>query len=223
MSVADGPAVILVPEVRDYQRINQEVAHLLDTGHRRIRLAEVAGQRLLLSGLKGGWAGTIEVDGTPGPDLASGLDAPGLTILVMGSAGVGTGSGLEAGRLLVMRDVSEAVGAGQRGGLIVVCEAAGHRAGLRQAGGTLVLLGPVGRLAGDRRSGGRLVLDSARTLLPFGRGTVDIPWSDPEGGMCAGSLSAEDRNALTQCLADCGLAASGGHKLAALLRPAPAG
>jgi glutamate synthase domain-containing protein 3 len=155
---AAGPeATLAVPEIRDYDLVNKELARLLDAGAGRIVLAGVEGQRLLASGLRGPWSSTIVVDGHAGPELAAGLAAPGLTVVCRGDAADGAGSGLAAGRIVIEGSAAEGLGYAQAGGTIVVKGAAGHRAGLMQSGGLLVLLGSVGRLAGERQRGGLLV------------------------------------------------------------------
>lgn len=151
---ADG--VIAVPEIRDYHAINAQLVGRLDSGHRTIRLAGVRGHRLLAAGLAGGWSAVIELDGDAGPELAAGLDAPGLTIVCRGRADDGAATGLRAGTVLVLGTVGVALGYAQRGGLVVAADGAGARAGLRQSGGDLVLIGRVGPLAGERQSGGCL-------------------------------------------------------------------
>ena len=165
-----GTVVLPVPEIRDYQRINAELVQALDAGHGSVQLAGVEGQRLLVSGLRGGWKAIVEVEGDAGPELAAGLDAPGLIVVCRGRAGDGAGSGLRSGCLLLLDGVGAAVGYALRGGTIVVHGDAGPRAGLNQAGGLLVLLGGVGPLAGERQSGGRLFLGSNRAQSPTGVG-----------------------------------------------------
>lgn len=153
---------IVVPEVREYQRINAEVARLLDLGAPRVRLAGVDGQRLLLAGLAGPWSATVVVEGRAGPEVAAGLDAPNLTVVVFSDALDGAGSRLKCGRLWVLGDAGDAVGYAQAGGAIVVAGAAGDRAALNMEGGVLVLGGSVGRLAAERQRGGRVFVNEGR-------------------------------------------------------------
>jgi methylamine---glutamate N-methyltransferase subunit B len=163
--------VIVVPEVRDYTRINAELVRLLDAGHRRVRLAGVDGQRLLARGLRGGWEGVVLIEGDAGPELAADLDAPNLTIACTGGALDGAGSGLRAGQLIIRGDADTAVGYAQRGGRIVVIGSAGARAGLDQCGGVLVIAGSVGRLAGERQGQNGLFVVVDGPIGPFaGRG-----------------------------------------------------
>ena len=178
--------MIVVPEIRDYQRINAELTALLDAGHRRVRLAGVEGQRLLASKLRGGWDAVVDVEGRAGPELGAWLDAPGLTVICHGSAADGVGSNLLDGLIVVQGDVGAAVGYAMRGGAIMVYGAAGPRVGLNQAGGTLVIRGDVDRLAGERRSGGRLFVLSGR-LGPHadrgvrgGRMVALASWDEPD-------------------------------------------
>ena len=154
----DDDPVIVVPEVRDYSKINAELTRLLDAGHRRVRLAGVDGQRLLAQGLRGDWSAEVIVEGNAGPELAADLLAPGLTILCTGSARDGAGRGLRTGCLLIHGDVDAAVGYAQAGGRIIVYGSAGPRAGLDQLGGELMIMGSVDRLAGERQRRGTIAL-----------------------------------------------------------------
>lgn len=212
-------AEILVPEIRDYHQINREVARLLSTGATRVRLMGVDGQRLLLSGLEGPWSATLEIVGTTGPDLAFGMNAPGVRAIVMGSAGAGAGYGLKAGTVLIVRDAAEGVGARMEGGTVIVAGTAGHRAGYRQSGGRLLVLGPAGRLAGDRRTGGTLLLDAARASTPFGRGAIGFRWLQSDDQGISGLLSAEECRALRESLAGASFEMGRDHPLTRLLGP----
>jgi glutamate synthase domain-containing protein 3 len=148
--------VVSIPDIREYPRINAELVQRLDEGHPRVILAGAEGQRLLTAGLAGSWDAVVEIEGNAGPELAAGLDAPGLRIVCHGSAGDGAARGLRAGRVLVRGRAGDAVAYTQAGGCVVVAGPSGPRAGLDLSGGTLILLGAVGRLAGERQSGGRL-------------------------------------------------------------------
>jgi glutamate synthase domain-containing protein 3 len=156
----DRPAAVVlsVPEIRDYRAINQELARSLDQGCPSLRLTGALGQRLLVSELRGRWTAVIEIEGDAGPELAAGLDAPGLTVVCRGSVGDGAASGLNAGGVLVLGRAGPAFGYAQRGGLALVVGPAGARAGLGQLGGDLILLGGAGPMAGERQAGGRLFL-----------------------------------------------------------------
>jgi len=177
--------IVPVPELRDYRRINAELARLLDEGHRCVRLEGVEGQRLLLHRLAGRWEAVVELDGDAGPELAAGLDAPGLLVISSGDAGDGAGSGLVAGRVLIAGHAGDAVGYAMRGGALIVAGSAGHRAGLNQCGGTLVLLGGAGRLAGERQSGGSLFAGGNALGPHAGR--------DRRGGRFVAADAREDR------------------------------
>lgn len=158
MTEADAPSAISVPELRDYHQINAEVVRRLDRGETHVRLEGVERQRLLAARLKGDWNATVELLGDAGPELAAGMDAPGLVVVCRGSSGDGAGSGLCAGAVLLLGPTGTAVGYAQSGGLIVAVGRAGPRAGLRMSGGDLVLLTATGPLAGEGQTGGRLYL-----------------------------------------------------------------
>ena len=176
--------VILVPEVRDYVRINAEIVALLDQGHRLIRLEGAEGQRLLAAGLTGSWDATIEIHGRTGPEVAANLHAAGLRIIARGSTLDGAGRGLRAGMIMVDGDAGDGVGYAQTGGTLIVTGNVGHRAGLAQAGGTLIILGSAGRLAGDRQSGGFLFLGPRGAGAYLRRGQCGghlVEWLDRPG------------------------------------------
>lgn len=176
-----GAEEVSVAEIREYPRINAEVARLLNLGGSRVFLRGVGGQRLLLAGLRGDWSATVELDGFAGPELAAELDAPNLKVVCRGSAADGAGRGMKAGELFILGGAGDAIGLGQIGGLIAVAGPVGDRAGLRQRGGLLILLDDVGRLAGERMSGG-LLLAIAGRIGPFAGlarvgGTLALPES----------------------------------------------
>jgi glutamate synthase domain-containing protein 3 len=158
-------ASIVIPEVRDYQRINAELAQRLDEGSTCVRLVGAEGQRFLASGLRGTWHAVVEIEGAAGPELAAELNAPNLTVVCRGPAGDGAGRGLRAGRLVILGAVGDALGYAQEGGSLLAVASAAHRAGLNQRGGVVAILGAVGRLAGERQSGGWFFADD-RLLGP---------------------------------------------------------
>ena len=163
-------AVVSVPDVRDYLRINAELVAHLDAGHARVRLAGTEGQRLLASGLAGPWNAVVEIDGRAGPELVAELNAPGLTVVCGGSAADGAGRSLRAGRLLIRGEAGAGLGYAMEGGTVVVLGAAGPRAGLNQRGGTIAALGAVDALAGERQSGGRFFVHEDQIGPHAGRG-----------------------------------------------------
>lgn len=151
-----------VHEIRDYQQVNALVAGLLDRGNTRVRLLGVSGQRLLLSGLRGGWRAVVEVDGPAGPELAAGLEAPGLIVVAHGGAAAGAAGGMRAGGLVIQGPSGDALAYRLAGGTVAAVGPVGHRAGLELRDGVLLLGGPTGRLAGERQRGGLIVaLDPA--------------------------------------------------------------
>jgi glutamate synthase domain-containing protein 3 len=169
MPHAEGD-VLVVPDIRDYQRINAELVRLLDSGSPRVRLVGVERQRLLAAGLAGRWNAVIEVEGNAGPELAAGLDAPGLTVLCRGDANDGVARSMKAGRVVVLGSASDAPGYDQRGGILVIVGDAGHRAGLNLQGGSQLYQGKVGRLLGERQSGGAIYAPLGAVGPHSGRG-----------------------------------------------------
>jgi glutamate synthase domain-containing protein 3 len=202
----DAPAStpIVVPELRDYHQINAELVRRLNRGDRHVRLDGVAGQRLLVQGLRGSWQALVEIVGDAGPELAAGLDAPGLTVVCRGPAADGAGRAIESGRLVILRQAGTALGYAQRGGLIVAAGGCGPRAGLQQRGGDLIVLGRAGSMAGERQSGGRLFLARDPSRRHDGRGRrggrlVLLDRAEPDAGTAP--LDPDDRRSLDEALA----------------------
>ncbi|MDR3617774.1 MAG: glutamate synthase [Paludisphaera borealis] len=158
MTEPEPPPSIAVPELRDYHQINAEIVRRLNRGETHVRLEGVERQRLLVAGLSGPWEATVELIGDAGPELAAGMDAPGIVVVCRGSSADGAGSGLKAGSLFLHGPTGTAVGYAQAGGLIVALGSVGPRAGLRMSGGELVLSTSAGPLAGEGQTGGRLYL-----------------------------------------------------------------
>ena len=179
--------VVPIPEIRDYQRINAELARLLDEGHARVRLSGAEGHRLLISDLAGSWQAVVEVEGRAGPEFAAGLDAPGVTVVCRGPA---TDGGAKSPRGESRSSATRAMpwAMPRRA---ASCSSPGRRvpaAGLNQHGGVLAVLGAVGRLAGDRQAGGRLFAFDDRIGSHAGRGPAGrlirlTPGDDPMAGI----------------------------------------
>lgn len=187
------PLVLSVPEVRDYVRINAQVVRWLDAGHTWIELAGVSSQRLLLAGIAGRWNARIDVAGNAGPELAAGMNAPGLVVTCLGSTADAAGRELAGGTLRILGDVADCAAYRQRGGRILVAGSAGHRAGLEISGGLLAILGETGRLCGERQRGGRIFAPGVLgPFSGFGRDGGDFLRALPDPS----PLSAEESSAI---------------------------
>jgi methylamine---glutamate N-methyltransferase subunit B len=190
-----------VPELRDYSQINAELVRRLNLGQTHVRLAGVAGHRLLAAGLDGPWQAMVDVEGDAGPELAAAMNAPNLTLRCLGGAADGCGSGFRAGQLLIRGSAGVALGYFQHGGLIVAAGDVGPRAGLCQQGGDLVLLGRTGPLAGERQAGGRLFLQQSLTGPHAGRGARGGKRVDFEPRLADhGKLLPDDQLVLDQAI-----------------------
>ena len=69
-------SIVVVAEIRDYERINAEMVQRLDAGRQKILLKGAEGQRLLLAGLAGPWTAVVEIEGNAGPELAAAVSSP---------------------------------------------------------------------------------------------------------------------------------------------------
>ncbi|MHC5539003.1 glutamate synthase, partial [Singulisphaera rosea] len=68
----EDPALLSIPDIREYDRINAELIQSLEDGVRSVRLLGAEGQRFLAAGLVGPWNAVIEVEGRAGPEIAAG-------------------------------------------------------------------------------------------------------------------------------------------------------
>ncbi len=199
LSGPDAPQVS-IPDIRDYERINAELVDHLNAGHTRVRLVGAEGQRFLAAGLSGPWKGVVDVEGRAGPELAAGLNAPGLTVVCHGFAADGAGRGLRQGRLVLLDNAGDGLAYAQEGGWILAVRNVGHRAGLNQRGGVLIVLGGLGRLAGERQSGGKFFTFRDRLGLHAGLGHRAGQLLDLAGN--GSHLEQADRDLLAQIAQD---------------------
>jgi glutamate synthase domain-containing protein 3 len=191
----DGDTVCIDATGVYYRQLNEAVRSAFDGGARTVRLTGVNGQRYIGTGIAGADR-LIEVEGTPGNDLAMFMDGP--VVVVRGNAQHGDagdvlGYGMRGGKVLVRGDVGYRVGihmkAFESNVPVMVC---GGKArdffGEYMAGGLLVLLGMetqfedqplVGSFCGTGMHGGTIFL----------RGEVE-PWQ--VGKECGMFVADED-------------------------------
>ncbi len=177
-------AVVRVDEIRDYARINAEVARLLQSGVSRVRLARCGGQRLLLYGLRSNRGCRIEVEGDVGPEFAAELDAADVRVYVEGSVADGVARGMRNGAVLVAGNAGDVAGYAMAGGTLAIAGSAGHRTGLDMTGGLIAVHRGAGRLAGERRRGGTIqiagAVDAAAIADRFPAEWIrETPWNSP--------------------------------------------
>lgn len=168
-------AVVRVDEIRDYARINVEVARLFDSGVSRIHLARCGGQRLLLFGLRGPGGCLIEVEGDVGPEFAAELDAADVRVYVRGSVADGVARGMRSGAVLVAGNAGDVAGYAMAGGTLAIAGSAGRRVGLDMTGGLIAVHRGTGGLVGERRRGGAIEVAGAIDSVAIG-GRFPVEW-----------------------------------------------
>jgi glutamate synthase domain-containing protein 3 len=155
---ADGTATIDAGGVF-YRQLNQQVRAALDKGARRIVLNNVCGQRYIGDGLRK--PGVIEVNGTPGNDLAMFMDGP--TVIVHANAQDGAGNTMTSGQVVVHGCAGDVLAHSLRGGSIFVRDSAGYRVAIHmkqyhEPVPAVVIGGCVGDYAGEYMAGGVLAI-----------------------------------------------------------------
>jgi glutamate synthase domain-containing protein 3 len=152
-----------------YRNLNQAVRDAFKAGAKTVVLEHVNGQRYIGVGIQGADR-RIEIEGTPGNDMAMFMDGP--TIVVHGNAQDGVGNTMNAGTVHIDGDAGDVLGYGMRGGKVFIHGDVGYRVGIHMkayehlvpimvcggkardffgeymAGGLLVLLGMNSRLEG---------------------------------------------------------------------------
>ncbi len=165
----EGDTATIDSENVYYKQLNEAVRGAYADGAKRIVIKNVNGQRYIGTGIKGAEL-RIEVNGTPGNDMAMFMDGP--TVEVLGNAQDGVGNTMNAGTVIVHGDAGDVLGYGMRGGRIFIKGDVGYRVGIHMkayennvpimvcggkardffgeymAGGLLVLLGMHSRIEG---------------------------------------------------------------------------
>ncbi|HEM45657.1 MAG TPA: hypothetical protein ENO23_01295 [Alphaproteobacteria bacterium] len=168
-----------------YKELNEQIRAAVADGAKRIIVNNVLGQRYIGAGMME--RVNIQLNGTPGNDLASFASGP--TIVVHGNGQDGIGNTMSDGAVVIHGHAGDIVGHSMRGGEIFVREDVGYRSGIHMkaykgkrplvvvggragdflgeymAGGTLIVLGlgagdrsPVGRFVGTGIHGGAILI-----------------------------------------------------------------
>jgi glutamate synthase domain-containing protein 3 len=143
-----------------YRQLNEAIRAAFDAGARMVRVSGVNGQRYIGTGI-GGADRTIEVEGTPGNDLAMFMDGP--TVVVKGNAQDGGGNTMNAGTVHVHGEAGDVLGYGMRGGKVFVRGDVGYRVGIHMKAfesnvPVMVCGGNARDFFGEYMAGGLLVL-----------------------------------------------------------------
>ena len=169
VATREGDVVTLDVRSRYYKQVNAAIRAAFADGAKTVKLLNVNGQRYVGTGIKGKDL-RIEIQGTPGQDLAMFMDGP--TVEVFGNAQDGVGNTMNAGTVIIHGDAGDVLGYGMRGGKVFIKGDVGYRVGIHMkayedlrpimvcggrardffgeymAGGLLILLGLNSRLEG---------------------------------------------------------------------------
>lgn len=157
-----------------YRDLNQKLRAAVEHGARKIVLTNVAGQRYIGTNLFGTTDADglkdleIEIQGTPGNDLAAFLDGP--TITVKGNVMDGSGNTMNNGRIVVHGRAGDITGFSARGGEIFIKGNAGYRVGIHmkeygEKRPVMVIGGTTQDFLGEYMAGG-VVIILGLTLKP---------------------------------------------------------
>ncbi len=143
-----------------YRQLNEAIRGSFAAGAQTVRITNVNGQRYIGTGISG--AGRrIEIEGTPGNDLAMFMDGP--TVVVRGNAQDGVGNTMNAGTVFVHGDAGDVLGYGMRGGRVFIKGDVGYRVGIHMKAyeslvPVMVCGGKARDFFGEYMAGGLLVL-----------------------------------------------------------------
>jgi glutamate synthase domain-containing protein 3 len=142
-----------------YRRLNERIREAIADGAEQVGLSNVCGHRYIGCGISG--QTRIDIDGTPGNDLAAFMDGP--RIVVRGNAQDGVGNTMTGGEVVVHGHASDVVAHSLRGGRIFIRGSAGCRCAIHMKQYTepvpsVVIGGCLGDYAGEYMAGGVLVV-----------------------------------------------------------------
>ncbi|MEW5803273.1 MAG: hypothetical protein AB1847_14345 [bacterium] len=110
-----------------YKELNEKIHRAVQEGQKAIVLSHVNGQRYIGDGLSGADV-RIDIQGTPGNDLAAFMDGP--TIEIFGNAQDGIGNTMNAGKIIVHGNAGDIAGHSMRGGKVFIKGNVGYRVGI---------------------------------------------------------------------------------------------
>ena len=166
-----------------YRELNTLLRNAVDNGIRHIELRNVYGQRYLGTDLH--HPVEIQINGTPGNDLASFMDGP--RIIVHGNAQDGCGNTMNGGEVIVHGRAGDATGHSMRGGKIFIRDDVGYRVAIhmkeyKEQRPVVVIGGTAQHFLGEYMAGGILVV-LGLTLRPGERHISNFIGTGMHGGV----------------------------------------
>ncbi len=153
------PAIINAHDM-PYWKLNQKLRELAGQGYRYLTVNGVRGQRYLGTRLSFPDL-MLQVNGTPGEDLAFNLDGP--TVEVFGHGQNAAANTMDRGKLIIHGLAGDALAYGMRGGKVFVRDDVGYRVGIHmkeygEKKPVLVIGGTSGDYLGEYMAGGTIIL-----------------------------------------------------------------
>lgn len=193
-----------------YRELNEEINQAIAAGETEFELTRVFGQRYIGDALQA--PVHINIQGTPGNDMAAFMD--GATIEVHGNGQDQVGNTMNDGAIIIHGRCGDATGYGMRGGSIYVRDDCGWRNGIHMKEyqdkcPTLVIGGDAGSFLGEYMAGGIILLlgTPGRYLATGMHGGViylahPIPAEDVNPALAQEPLDEHDEQVVGQLLAN---------------------
>jgi len=142
-----------------YRDLNEIIKELVRSGEDIINLKNVNGQRYIGDNLSG--TTKINIEGTPGNDMAAFMD--GLTIEVFGNGQDAIGNTMNDGNIIIHGHAGDVIGYGMRGGTIYIKDSVGYRVGIhmkeyKDKVPVIVIGGSAGDFFGEYMAGGCMIV-----------------------------------------------------------------
>lgn len=153
-----------------YKQVNAATRKAFAEGVKIVRLEGINGQRYIGTGLKGKDL-KIELEGTPGQDMAMFMDGP--TVEVFGNAQDGVGNTMNSGKVVIHGSAGDVIGYGMRGGKVFIKGDVGYRVGIHmkayENNRPIVIAGGKARdFFGEYMAGGLLILLGMNSTIDGG-------------------------------------------------------
>ncbi|MGB9677309.1 MAG: hypothetical protein ACPLZ9_01710 [Candidatus Ratteibacteria bacterium] len=142
-----------------YKILNERIRELIKSGHKKIKIENVFGQRFICAGIKEDVE--IIINGIPGNDIGCFMNGP--KIYINGNAQDGVGNTMNSGKIIINGNAGDIVGHSMRGGEIYIKGEAGYRVGIhmkeyKNLYPVIVIGGIVKDYLGEYMAGGLIII-----------------------------------------------------------------
>ena len=152
-----------------YRKLNTAVRAALKAGYGKIKIKNVCGQRFIGNSLSGANV-NIEIEGTPGADMAAFMN--GASVTVRGNVQDACGNTMNSGEVAIYGHSGDILGHSMRGGRIFVRGNVGYRVGIhmkayKQTSPLIVIGGAAGSFLGEYMAGGNIIVLGLKDSHPL--------------------------------------------------------